>query len=159
MFLFLLLLWIIFNGKVTLQILIIGSLICAGICFFASRFMNYSFRRELRFVKCIPDFIAYLAILVFEIIKANFSLAGMIFKGQDRLSPAMCYFNSGLKTKVARTVLADSITLTPGTITVSMHEDDFCVHCLDESLAEGITDSVFVRRLVRMEEKLSGTGT
>ncbi|MBQ8547563.1 MAG: Na+/H+ antiporter subunit E, partial [Lachnospiraceae bacterium] len=56
-----------------------------------------------------------------------------------------------LKTDLARTVLANSITLTPGTITVELTEDEFKVHCLDKEMAEGIEDSVFVRLLLKME--------
>ena len=49
-------------------------------------------------------------------------------------------------------LLANSITLTPGTITVSVEDDRFCVHCLDKELAEGMEDSVFVKLLEEMEE-------
>jgi multicomponent Na+:H+ antiporter subunit E len=49
-------------------------------------------------------------------------------------------------------ILANSITLTPGTITVSLTDDHLLVHCLDKSLAEGMDDSVFVRLLQKMEE-------
>ena len=52
---------------------------------------------------------------------------------------------------MAKVVLANSITLTPGTITVSVENDSFCVHCLDRELAEGMEDSVFVELLLEME--------
>ena len=156
MFLFLLLLWIIFNGRFTVEILIFGVIFSAAICFFASRFLEYSFKREFRLLKCLPGLIAYLAVLVAEIIKANFVLLKMIFKGPDKLTPAICHFHTRLNSKLMRTILADSITLTPGTITVSMHDDEYYVHCLDKSLADGITESSFVKRLERMEEKLNG---
>jgi multicomponent Na+:H+ antiporter subunit E len=48
-------------------------------------------------------------------------------------------------------LLANSITLTPGTITVSVHGDEFCVHALDSSLAEGIEEGGFVHILRKME--------
>ena len=60
-------------------------------------------------------------------------------------------FRTGLKTDLARTVLANSITLTPGTITVSISEEELVVHCLDKSLAEGMEQSKFVKMLQRME--------
>ena len=50
-------------------------------------------------------------------------------------------------------LLANSITLTPGTITVSVEGNRFCVHCLDWELADGVEDSVFVELLKEMEEK------
>jgi multicomponent Na+:H+ antiporter subunit E len=48
-------------------------------------------------------------------------------------------------------MLADSITLTPGTITVSLEGNEYVVHCLDKELAEGINTSVFVTLLKRLE--------
>ena len=50
-------------------------------------------------------------------------------------------------------MLANSITLTPGTITVSVEGDKFLVHCLDKELAAGLEDSVFVELLEEMEAK------
>ncbi|MBO4559774.1 MAG: Na+/H+ antiporter subunit E [Lachnospiraceae bacterium] len=159
MFLLLLLLWIVFNGRVTVEIVIFGILIASAVSLFACRFLGYSFKREFAVLKCLPDFLLYLLILIVEIIKANFVLVGMIFKGSKALTPAICHFHTKLKSNIARTILADSITLTPGTITVSMRDDEFYVHCLDKSLADGITTSVFVKRLERMEAKLNGTNT
>jgi multicomponent Na+:H+ antiporter subunit E len=62
------------------------------------------------------------------------------------------HVHARLKTETARVILANSITLTPGTITVSLTDDHLLVHCLDKSLAEGMEDSVFVRLLQKMEE-------
>ena len=49
--------------------------------------------------------------------------------------------------------LANSITLTPGTITVDLHDNHFTVHALDASLVDGLDDGVFVQQLMDMEEK------
>ena len=46
---------------------------------------------------------------------------------------------------------ANSITLTPGTITVSLTDNEYTVHCLDKELAEGISSSVFVKLLTKLE--------
>ena len=62
------------------------------------------------------------------------------------------YFDTDFKTGLARVLLANSITLTPGTITVSVEDDRFCVHCLDKELAEGMETSVFVKLLKEMED-------
>ena len=48
-------------------------------------------------------------------------------------------------------VLANSITLTPGTITVGLEGQEFYVHCLDKELAEGMENSIFVELLEKME--------
>lgn len=156
MFLLLLLLWIVFNGKFTIEILLFGIVISAAVCLFLCKFLGYSFKREFKLIRILPQIIAYIAVLVLEIFKANMAVLGFIFKGKDSIQPAFCHFKTPLRSRIARTVLANSITLTPGTITVSMHDDEYYVHCLDKSLADGITDSCFVQRLLTMEEKIYG---
>ena len=60
-------------------------------------------------------------------------------------------FRTTLRTRVARVLLANSITLTPGTITVTLEGDELTVHCLDKTLAEGLSDGIFVRELEKLE--------
>jgi len=67
--------------------------------------------------------------------------------------PQLVRFSSGLREERHRVVLADSITLTPGTITCQLAGDDFVVHCLDKSLAEGLSDGIMVQRLREMERR------
>ena len=76
----------------------------------------------------------------------------MIGTSRYELEPALVTFHTNLKTESARVLLANSITLTPGTITVSLDEDEYMVHCLDKSLGIGIDESVFVEMLTKMEE-------
>ena len=58
-----------------------------------------------------------------------------------------------MKADFGKAILANSITLTPGTITVHVRDDLFMVHCLDRELAEGLEDSEFEQRLEKMEAK------
>ena len=51
-------------------------------------------------------------------------------------------------------MLANAITLTPGTITVTLEGSEYTVHCLDESMAEGIQDSEFVKYILKFEETI-----
>ncbi|MDE7238684.1 MAG: Na+/H+ antiporter subunit E, partial [Lachnospiraceae bacterium] len=67
-------------------------------------------------------------------------------------SPAIVSFDVTLKTEVGRALLANSITLTPGTITVSLSDNHYVVHCLDKAFGEGLDSSVFVRLIADMEQ-------
>ncbi len=154
MFIFLTLLWIIFNGRFTPEILVFGLIISAAVCLFMVKFFGYSFKKELLVLKILPDLFIYVIILLVEIIKANFAVMKLIIFKAKSIEPTVVHFHTGLKTKAARVLLANSITLTPGTITSSLHEDEFFVHCLDKHLSVGISDSVFVKRLRKMEENL-----
>ena len=68
------------------------------------------------------------------------------------IEPKMIRFQTKLKKESSKVALANSITLAPGTITVTLENDEYCVHCLDKEFAEGIESSIFVTLLTKMEE-------
>ena len=91
--------------------------------------------------------------LIREIVKANFAVVRIILSQKEEIQPALVSFHSDLKTSVGKAFLANAITLTPGTITVTLEDSEYVVHCLDEELAVGMAESVFVERLTELEKK------
>ena len=151
MYLLFLAVWLILNGKVTMEILLFGIAVSAALFAFMCRFLDYSLRKEILLFRLIPFFIRYLLVLVKEIFKANMCVLKIIFSLDLQPEPGFVYFDTSFKTGTAKMLLANSITLTPGTITVSVEGDRFCVHYLDKELADGVEDSVFVELLKEME--------
>ena len=147
------LVWVVFNGRLTLEIALFGVAVAGAVFAFVCKFMGYSLQKELRFYKKIPSFCQYLYYLVKEIIAANITVSRMILTRKEQMEPVIVHVRTDLKTETARMMLANSITLTPGTITVALTENDLLVHCLDKSLSKGMEDSVFVRLLHKMEEE------
>ena len=144
--------WLILNSRVTLEIVIFGIVIAAGMYAFVCIFTDYSPKKDLLILKKLPLFIAYIFILIIEIIKANIAMAGYIFRPQIIAEPEIIVFTTDLKSNSARVLLANSITMTPGTITLELKDGNFCVHCYDKSMGEGIDESIFVRMLRRIEK-------
>lgn len=151
MFLLFFIVWIIFNGAITTEIVIFGLVIAAAMYVFVCKFMDYSIRKDISYIKKFFMLLQYVCVLVWEIVKANFAVIKLITSSKYELEPAMVLFKVDLETKMARVILANSITLTPGTITVLLEGDELIVHCLDKELAEGINRSVFVDLLRRIE--------
>ena len=151
MFLAFLLLWIIFNGRITPEVLLTGLALSAALFAFCCKFMGYSIKKDTRIIRLLPMAFQYIVILIVEILKANRQVLHFIVSPQYQVEPQIVHFTSGLKSEFARVVLANSITLTPGTITVSLEDSEFYVHCLDKDFAEGMEDSVFVKLLEEME--------
>ena len=145
--------WVVFNGRLTLEIALFGVAVAGAVFAFVCKFMGYSLQKELRFYKKISSFFQYLYYLVKEIIAANITVSRMILTRKEQMEPVIVHVHTDLKTETARMMLANSITLTPGTITVALTENDLLVHCLDKSLSQGMEDSVFVRLLHKMEEE------
>ncbi|MCI6867831.1 MAG: Na+/H+ antiporter subunit E [Lachnospiraceae bacterium] len=152
MYLVYFILWIIFNGKITLEICIFGLVIAALVFAFTCKFMDYSIAKEKKVVQRYLRFLKYVVVLVKEIMKANFSVIHMILSEREELEPALVSFRSDMKSPTGRAFLANAITLTPGTITVTLEDSEYLVHCLDKSLAVGMDDSVFVEMLSELEQ-------
>ena len=144
--------WIIFNGRITTEMIIFGVLIAALVFAFMCKFTDYSPQRERRFYKKVLSFCGYLFLLIKEIFKANLSVCRQIFAHNEIVEPVIVRFRTSLKSETSRVILANSITLTPGTITVSLQGDELVVHCLDKSMAEGLADSVFEQHLLKLED-------
>jgi multicomponent Na+:H+ antiporter subunit E len=152
MFLFYFVLWVIFNGSITLEICIFGIIIAAALFAFTCRFIDYSFSREIQNYKKIFKFLRYFCLLVKEIVKANFGVIHLILTQKEEVAPELVTFSSDLKTPTGRAILADAITLTPGTITVALDEKGYTVHCLDEAMAEGLKGSEFEQQIKELEK-------
>ena len=144
-------LWVIINGKWTREIGAFGVAFAALAYFFSCRFMGYSVKTDLRLARRVVQAVRYCWMLLREIIKANLTVMRMVLDLSFEPKPQLVKFSSGLKKERHRVVLADSITLTPGTITCLLEGDEFVVHALDESLVDGLDDGVMVTRLKEME--------
>ncbi len=145
------LIWVIFNGQLTAEIAAFGVVIAGVMYWFLCRFLNYSPRYDLFLWRKAPLLAQYMLTLVWEILKANLSVFRLIYTAEYELEPAVVHFKTDLRTTFARVLLANSITLTPGTITVALSGSEYTVHCLDKELAEGISSSVFVKLLKKIE--------
>lgn len=85
--------------------------------------------REVRVSpRAIAAAIAYVFVFLGALIRANLDVAFRVLKPSLPISPGIVQIRTSLKTPLARTLLANSITLTPGTITVDARGDLFYVH-------------------------------
>lgn len=152
MYLLYFLLWVIFNGNFTLEICLLGIVIAGGIFAFTCKFMDYSVEKEKQNIRKVLKFIRYCCVLIKEIVKANFAVMHMILSEKEEVEPALVSFHSDMETSVGKAMVANAITLTPGTITVSLEDSEYVVHCLDDDLAVGMADSIFVKLISDMEK-------
>ena len=147
MFIALFLFWLVFNGRFTVEIAVFGLVLSAAILWFMCKFMDYSLEKDFRIVKKSLWMIKYVLILIVEIGKANVGVLKILLSVRYEKEPVLVSFHTDLKSRAARVILANSITLTPGTITVNLMDDYYEVHCLDKSLAAGLDSSIFLKQL------------
>ena len=156
MYFVLVLLWIIYNGQFTAEILFFGMGISAVIYLFMCKFLDFSISRDVLMFRELFLFIRYLAVLMVEVLKANRAALRLLMSSRSDVEPVIVHFRTELETDTARVLLANSITLTPGTITVSLEGNEYEVHCLDRELAQGLNTSSFVSILKKMEKLALG---
>jgi len=131
--------WIVLSGKFEPLLLWLGGL---SSFFVAYYFYDLLFpAMEPGYVKVFFRFIRYTPWLMWEIIKANFHLLYLAFhpRMEELIDPHIITFKTSLTSDIAITALANSITLTPGTITISADSDGvFKVHAIDRESAESL---------------------
>ncbi|MEL6311180.1 MAG: Na+/H+ antiporter subunit E [Pseudomonadota bacterium] len=95
--------------------------------------------------------ITYLPWLLIEIVKSSWSVAQIIIDPRLPISPTMTRVRGSQKTPVGLNVYANSITLTPGTVTTNVAGNDLTVHALIASNADDLEGGDMDRRVTRFE--------
>lgn len=146
-------LWIVFNSQITWELIAFGVVIAAALSFFIQRFVapRFHLKNQVKMIRQLPGYAQYIWLLIKEITLANVAVMRLILSDRDIVVPKLATFKTKLKTKAARVILADCITLTPGTITVHLQEDEYLVHCLDAGMEAGLVNSEFEERLLKKE--------
>lgn len=145
-------LWVVLNGRWTTEIAVFGLIFAAAAYAFSCRYLGYSTNVDAALVKRLPAALRYIALLLSEIVKANVTVMKMILSSESEPKPHLVKFDTALRRERHRVTLANSITLTPGTITVSLDENRYVVHCLDEQMIAGLDDGAMVKALEAMEQ-------
>lgn len=119
--------WLLLTFKITLPNIIVGSvasIICSAI--FTRFFITnvYKLLQPHRYYW----FMIYLFVLIWECIKANFDVAYRVLHPAMPIRPGIVKVKTTLKSDLARTLLANSITMTPGTITIDIIGDYLYIH-------------------------------
>ena len=153
MYIVLFLFWLLLNGKLTAEVVGLGLVIAALLGAQEWGLFGYGPRQELRVLRKAPVFCAYLPVLFWEILKAGLVVGRDILFRRYRLTPTLVTFQTDLQTDFGKFLLANSITLTPGTITVEVKGDRLTVHCLDKSMLDTSPDGTFQRWIRKMEAK------
>ena len=146
--------WLALNGRIALDTVTVGLAVTLVILLLGHFSGLGTLQREKCIYMLIPAGILYFFALIKEIFLANMQVIRLVITRQT--SPCIRRYVTPLKTKAARAMLANSITLTPGTVTVQLVGDVLTVHCLTCEMAQGLENSALEKLLLKMEEKMHG---
>lgn len=149
--LFYLFLWIILCENYRLETLLIGLIVSAFVYFYNKELNTMSTNNPRNFLKKVIYLIYYILILTKDIAIANLQVAKIVLSKDIRITPKIVSYITPLKTDLYRTILANSITLTPGTLTISLDDNLLTIHCLDEKFIYELFDSKFEKTLMKVE--------
>jgi multicomponent Na+:H+ antiporter subunit E len=137
--------WLIFSGKFDAFHVGLGVLSSLGVTFsfgdllFSER--KTSMKDRFREIIRLPG---YLAWLVWQVLIANLHVLRLALapSGPEEIKPRIVRFKTALTSPFARFVFAQSITLTPGTVTVTIDGDELIVHAISRASAEGLAGAM-----------------
>jgi len=142
-FAFLLLFWCLLNGSLAAGVLGVGVGVALVIILFSRGWMT--FLTGFRYTpKAIWATLLYLLFFFKELMKANLRLAKIVLSPSLPINPGFVKVRTKLENPMARLLLANSITLTPGTLTVEMEGEWLYVHwvTMDAHDIDGATDKI-----------------
>lgn len=102
-------------------------------------------------LKSIPIWIIFVPMLFFEVIKANLQVAKIALSRDMKLDPKVIVYESRIKDHWLLTILANVITLTPGTMSVDICGNKLKIHCLNQEYADGVNSMVLEKLLFKIE--------
>jgi multicomponent Na+:H+ antiporter subunit E len=151
-FLIMLCFWVILSGMFDGFHLTLGVICSALVAFFSGKMLFEGLSIEVR-ARQIFGMLLYLPWLLWAIVQSSLEVAYIVLhpKMLDKMDPQIIRFTTKLKSNFARVTFAQSITLTPGTITVSVQGDELTVYALTQSAADSLPGEM-ERRIGRAVE-------
>lgn len=147
----LILFWILLSGYFTPLLLTLGLASVVLVTWLVSR-MDCNDNSPVCMLFSIK-FLSYLAWLVWQVIITNIDVARRIWNPSLPIKPASRKIKVSVKDPLIKTIYANSITLTPGTVTTEIGEDYFIVHALNSEGLDELEEGDMERRLICLEER------
>jgi multicomponent Na+:H+ antiporter subunit E len=139
--------WLVWSGLYKPLLLGLGVLSVALTLWLSLRMGLH--RRAVFALDLAPRLLIFWARLLRDVIRSNFTVARIILSPSLPISPTLIRIEPKLEGQVGRATLANSITLTPSTVTLDAHKGVFIIHCLTAESARETRESDISERLQR----------
>lgn len=143
-------LWLLMSGHFDPLLLTLGVVSSAGVALLGVRFGFFE-RQGAPIVFSLRLLAFYLPWLALEIIKSTLDVTRCVWRLQMGISPVVFTVPASQRTSLGLAVHANSITLTPGTLSIDTEVDTIEVHALTREMAAGLLDGSMDRRVRALE--------
>ena len=123
-------LWLIFVNTLNWQEVLTGAVLSALIASFGHTYFTQRGLRHLSLKKLLY-LIIYIPIFFWEVLKANLDVAYRVLHPKMPINPGIVLIKTGLQSDIGKLTLANSITLTPGTLTMDIIDDNLLIHWIN----------------------------
>ena len=148
--------WIVFSGQFDAFHLALGLISTALVTAISSNFFfadrSRGTRTRIREIIRLPW---YLCWMLYQILLSNLHILKLALSPGDlpEVQPRLVRIKTELKTDFAKWFLANSITLTPGTITIDIEGDELLIHSISEATTTGVKDDAMQRKIASIFER------
>ncbi len=140
--------WLLLSGHITPLLIALGAASSLLVVWFLRR-MD---RADGAPMQLRPSFglFSYLVWLLWDVVKANIDLAWRIWAPKLPVCPVWARLDTQVETPLEKTLYANSITLTPGTLTTDVRDDHFLIHALSQTGIDELREGEMERRIRRI---------
>lgn len=135
--------WLVFSGQYNLSHVVLGFILSCGVAWLNTGYPHSPFHQFP-----LGRLALYFPWLFLRIVDSSLHLTKLILKPSLNIKPKLITYRSHLNHQAAVVMLGNSVTLTPGTITVEIEGNQLIVHAIDEASGEDLTSG-------RMESKIA----
>jgi len=139
--------WVLWSGIYKPLLLWLGLFSCLLSVWLAQRMGFFRHPMSLRALLRLP---AHWWWLLGEIIRSSVEVARVVLSPSLPISPTVVELTTTEATDAGKVILGNSITLSPGTVTIDVHQDRLLVHCLTQRSALQLQDPEVQRRIARL---------
>ena len=143
-------LWLALSGYFQGLLISFGILSCGLVAWLGARMDRTDGEHHFGYVRPLAT-LRYLGWLTVEVVKSNLDVTRRILLPRMPISPTVVWVPASQKTETGRVIFANSITLTPGTVSIDVREGEIEVHALSKEGADALLEGEMNRRVTAIE--------
>lgn len=154
--------WLVLSGHFQLKYMLIGAVLVGVVTYLTNDLFYAALQQGASLYAAVSNifrqiwrFLLYIPWLLSRIVMANVQVAMIVLNPKMPVAPALLVFKTTMLKGMARVTLANSITLTPGTITADLAKDTYVIHTIQPPLAGELVEPVMQNKVahVYLEEE------
>jgi len=148
------LLWVVFNGRIAVDVMVSGVVITLLISLFCYRHMGYRIKNDLNVIKRLGKLIRYFFLVLVNMFLSVIQIIGFVLSSKKKIKPTIIHFQPDIKSIPGRVMLANTITLIPGSVTGELTDNGYSVHAFTPEIADAQRGSIFEQLIKEMENDI-----